>query len=492
MRRLVFFLLLASLAAFAYLKLRHLPIGFGDHPEKFTPAAGPRLSASDLPSLSAIDAEYTKLVQSVVPSVVSVATSRRVRVPLVDSFDYLFGWRGRVTERTDSSLGSGVIVSQEGHILTNHHVVKDMQEIQVQLTDGRTLPATLIGSDESVDIAVLSIKAPNLVPLPLGDSDQVRVGQQVVAVGNPFGLQETVTRGIVSAKGRSLRDSGVEFFQTDAAVNPGNSGGPLLNIHGEIIGINSAIYSQTGAWAGISFAIPSNVARLTLENILKKGRPVRGYLGVNTMTLNRNLADQHHVKDLHGALVTEVVPGSPAERAGVKPGDVLRSFNQQAIASPATLRDLIAKSEIGSKVTLGILRDGQETSVTTEITEVPLVAGAQPSIRPALPAPSQPNQPSAPLRAHANVLAGLTVNAIPPNLRDSLPQDISGVIVSEIQPGTPAAEKLRVGDVIEEINKSPVPTVRDFDAVAQEIGPGDRALLFVCRGRSRAFVVLSP
>src|ERR1700761_9598472 len=194
MRRLVFFLLLASLAAFAYVKLRHQPLGFNDHPEKFTPASGPLLSASDLPSLSAIDAEYTKLVQSVVPSVVSVATSRKVRVALVDTFDYLFGWRGRTAERTDSSLGSGVIVSQEGHILTNHHVVKDMQEIQVQLTDGRTLPATLIGSDESVDIAVLSIKAPNLIPLSLGDSDQVRVGQQVVAVGNPFGLQETVTR----------------------------------------------------------------------------------------------------------------------------------------------------------------------------------------------------------------------------------------------------------------------------------------------------------
>lgn len=492
MRRFIFFLLLAALATFAYLKLHRQPLGFGERPEKFTPAAGPRLSASDLPSLSAIDGEYTKLVQSVVPSVVSVATSRKVRVRVVDTFDYLFGWRGRTAERTDSSLGSGVIVSQEGHILTNHHVVKDMQEIQVQLTDGRTLPATLIGSDESVDIAVLSINAPNLVPLPLGDSDKVQVGQQVVAVGNPFGLQETVTRGILSAKGRSLRDSGVEFFQTDAAVNPGNSGGPLLNTRGEIIGINSAIYSQTGAWAGISFAIPANVARQTLEAILQKGRPVRGYLGIITMMLNRNLAEQHHLKDAQGALITEVSPGSPADRAGVKAGDVLRSFNQQPITSPGTLRDLIAKSEIGSKVTLGILRDGKEMSVTTEISEMPLVAGASSAGHPAAPAPGSSNQQSAPIHPHASALAGVTVAAIPPNLRDSLPQNVTGVVVTEIQPDTPAAEKLLVGDVIVEIGSYAVPSVRDFDAVAQELGPNDRVRVFVWRGRSGVFVVLSP
>lgn len=486
MRRVIFIILIAALAAFAWIRLRDH--GAARAPEKYTPATSPRIDAKELPGLNALDDEYTRLVQSVVPSVVSVATSRKVKVPLVDSWDYLFGWRGRVTERTDSSLGSGVIVSQEGHILTNHHVINGMEEIQVQLTDGRTLPATLIGSDQSVDIAVLKIQAENLVPLPLGNSDAVKVGQSVIAVGNPFGLQETVTRGILSAKGRSLRDSGVEFFQTDAAVNPGNSGGPLLNVHGEIIGINSAIYSQTGGWAGISFAIPANVARLSLETILKNGRSVRGFLGVNMMALNRALAAQLHLNDLQGALVTEVAPGSPAARAGLRIGDVVRAFNKRPIKDAVALRDAIAQAPIGTSVELELIRDGHPATATAEIVEMPLAVQTAPGA----PPNQAPGQPSAPLRTKGNVLAGLVVTAIPENLRQALPQNVAGVIVTQVEPSTPAAEKLRVGDVIEEINKRPVQTVGEFEAVAQALQPGERALIFVCRGRARAFVVVTP
>jgi serine protease Do len=372
MRRIFFLLLLLGIIAFAAYRWDTLRRTGRRIPESFTPVSAPLIQGKDVPMLSALDAEYTKLIQTVVPSVVSVATARRVRVPVVDTFDYLFGWRGRSVERTQpSGIGSGVIVSKEGHILTNHHVIKDSAQIQVQLTDGRVLPATLIGADPNVDIAVLHIDPKGTVALPLGDSDAVKVGQNVFAVGNPFGLQETVTRGIISAKGRSLRDSGVEFFQTDAAVNPGNSGGPLLNVRGEIVGINSAIYSQTGSWAGISFAIPSNVAKKTLAALLKTGRPSRGYLGAQSMPLSPSLARQFGIRDMRGALVTDVLAGSPAERAGLQPGDVIRSVNGRPVADATAYRDLIASLPVGTKVELGIIRDGQQGSITAEIAEMP-------------------------------------------------------------------------------------------------------------------------
>jgi Do/DeqQ family serine protease len=377
MRRFVFFFLVASLLIFAYLRwsqMRERP-----HTDAgYTPAAAPAVEAKEVELLSAMDAQYTKLVESVVPAVVSVNTSRRVLY--VDPFDFF--QRGRVAEQ--SSLGSGVIVSAEGYILTNHHVIAGMQQIQVQLTDGRDFPATVVGSDPAVDIAVLRINAPGLKPLPLGNSDEVRVGQTVVAVGNPFGLQETVTRGIVSAKGRALRDSGVEYFQTDAAINPGNSGGPLLDVHGQIIGINSDIIPKAGGgWGGISFAIPANVARRSLESILKGGRNIRGYLGVNMMSLTRALAEQFGAHDLQGALITDVIPGSPAALAGVQPGDIVRTFNGAPIANANALLDRIAKAAVGTKVQLGIARNGREGTVTAEIQEMPATSTTPPAPRPA-------------------------------------------------------------------------------------------------------------
>ncbi len=491
-RRFIFFVLAAALAGWLYHRFAP-PVARA--PEKFTPAAV-RLEAGDLPGLGNLDAEYIKLVETVVPAVVSVNSTRTVRVPVGDISDYLFGWRGRVMEKPESMLGSGVIVSKEGHILTNHHVVAGMQEIQVQLTDGRTLPVKLIGSDPAVDIAVLQLDAKDLTALPIADSDQVRVGQQVFAVGNPFGLQETVTRGIVSAKGRALRDSGVEFFQTDAAVNPGNSGGPLLNIRGEIIGINSAISTPTGAWAGISFAIPANVARRTLESILRTGRPVRGYLGVSMMPLSRALADRFGVPDLRGALIADVVPGSPAERAGIKPGDVIRSFNGKPINDAAAFRDHIALAGVGARVKLGVFRAGQEEQIEIEIAEAPSQAAPlEPAPAPRVPAPSAPSapEPGRPkVEPKSNVLSSVSVGPMPSSVRDALPEKIQGVIVTQVEPDSPAGEKLRVGDLIQEVNKRPVTTVEEYEAAAQSIGAGQRALLFILRGRSSAFVVIAP
>ncbi len=376
MRRSVFLILMVLLAGFAIYRYSVVSNGGGRRiSEKYTPASGSRIDPKDVQVLSALDAEYSRIVAAVIPSVVSVVTQRRVQMPQqMDPFEFLFRQRQprQPRERVQSGLGSGVIVSREGHILTNHHVIQGMDKIMVQLTDGRTEPATLIGSDEQTDIAVLKIEARNIEPLPLGDSDEVRVGQMVFAVGNPFGLSETVTTGIVSAKGRrAIADSGVEFFQTDAAVNQGNSGGPLLNLRGEIVGINTAIYSETGGWLGISFAVPSNVARRALESLLQQGRIVRGYLGVEMVDLTPEFARQLQLRETSGALIARVAAGSPAEKAGLQPRDIVRRFNGREIDDILALRSRVAETEIGQKVQLTVIRDGREVTLTAEIVEAP-------------------------------------------------------------------------------------------------------------------------
>jgi serine protease Do len=491
-RRSFFLFLLSALivvGVYRYYRVGNGSVGPRRVPEHFTPAAGPKLDLKDVQVLSALDAEYSRLVQAVVPSVVSITSSRTVRLQQrVDPMEFFFPNRARRAplEQQQSSLGSGVIVSREGHILTNNHVLANMEKIEVQLTDGRVEPAQLIGSDEMTDIAVLKINAKNIEPLPFGDSDQVRVGQLVFAIGNPFGLQETVTQGIVSAKGRrAVADSGVEFLQTDAAVNQGNSGGPLLNLRGEIVGINSAIYSNNdaGAWLGISFAIPGNTARRTLESLLKSGRVVRGYLGVQMTNLNRETARSLGVPDTAGAAVVDVVVGSPADKAGLKAGDVIRTFNGHPISDILALRSRVAELEIDAKVELGVLREGKTLTLSTTIAEAPSDLAVRPGQKPPAPKPGAP-------AAEQHALAAVQVGDIPATLRDALPPDAAGVVVAQIQPGSPASERLRVGDVIEEINRRPVRTVEEFERAVQALGREDKALLLVCRGRSRAFVVV--
>lgn len=490
MRRSLFLLLIIGLLAFAW--YRHEQLGLGDsrrRPEKYTPAEGPTINLKEVEVLAALDAEYSRLVDAVVPSVVSIASRGVARQRYMDPLD-IFRRRGAAPERVQTSLGSGVIVSKEGHILTNHHVIAGMADIQVQLTDGRTLPAQLIGSDEPTDIAVIKINADKITPLPLGDSDEVRVGQMVFAVGNPFGLQETVTQGIISAKGRrAMRDSGVEFLQTDAAVNQGNSGGPLLNLRGQIIGINSAIYSETGGWLGISFAIPANVARRGLESLIKTGRVIRGYLGIYMENLTPELAAEFGVKDTRGALVTDVVAGSPAQQAGLQSGDVIRSINKREVKDVMSLRSRIADVEIGAEVELTFLRSGEEQTAKTKIAESPDLLGAAP-----VPAPPQPGdrKGAAPRGANANVLSGLQVGEIPTVMRDFLPENANGVLVAQVQPGSPVSQTLQPGDIIEEINQRAISSVSEFEKIAQSLRPNDKALLYIIRGRSRSFVVLTP
>jgi serine protease Do len=338
----------------------------------FTPAVSGGANRLRLPGLATRDWELTKLVESVVPSVVSITTSRRVPVPaLADPFQQFFGQPnpgGPPRESVQNSLGSGVIVSKEGHILTNNHVIADMDEIKVQLNDGRVLPAGIIGTDDRSDIAVLKIDAPELKPLALGNSDKVKVGQMVFAIGNPFGLDESVTMGIISAKNRrSADDSTREFFQTDAAINPGNSGGPLVDVRGEIIGINSFVSSGQG----IGFAIPSNTASRVLLSLLKNGRVIRGYLGVAIQQLTPELARQFGRKEESGALVTLVTPGSPAEKAGIQVGDIIMKFDGGAVADIQEFRNRVADAAVGSKVSVVVARDDRELPLTVEIVEQP-------------------------------------------------------------------------------------------------------------------------
>lgn len=382
MRRVIFLLLVVLLLVFGWWRF-YSASHPGRAPSGYTPAEGPRVDLNQVQVLAALDNEFTRLVEAVVPSVVSI-TSRSVRPANPDSLDPLelfFGPRRRALQ---TSLGSGVIVSKEGHILTNNHVIAGMSEITVQLTDGRVEPARLIGADPETDIAVLQIKAASLTPLALGDSDNVRVGQAVFAIGNPFGLQESVTQGIISAKGRrTLSDSNIEYLQTDAAVNQGNSGGPLLNLRGEIIGINTAIYSKTGANIGISFALPSNVARQTLESVLRTGRVVRGYLGVVLQEITKELAEQLDISNRQGAIVFDVAPGSPAEDAGLQPGDIVRQFDGRPVTNLLTIRSRVAELALGTKVRIDFERNGRPMTATAEIAEAP------PSTRP-VPAPGAP------------------------------------------------------------------------------------------------------
>jgi serine protease Do len=369
-RRLLLLLVVGILVGYAWWRHEHRDVR--RVAEKFTPLVSPKLSLDDVKVLAAIDAEYTRLVQSVVPSVVSITSSRTVTQLAPLTIEDLLTGRQRTQRAKSTSLGSGVIVSKEGHILTNHHVIAGMTEVRVQLTDGRNLAAALIGSDPATDIAVLRIDAPGIEPLPLGDSDVLRVVQQVFAVGNPYGLDESVTRGIVSAKGRQMSsDSAIEHIQHDAAVNQGNSGGPLLNVRGEIIGINSQIFSRTGGWQGISFAIPSNTARRVLDGIIKRGRMVRSYLGVVMQEITPVLAKNFGLADAEGAIITEVAPDSPAARCGLLPGDVVRMVNGKRVKGMQQLRQIIASTEVGQELEIGFIRGGAEAKVKAKIVEMP-------------------------------------------------------------------------------------------------------------------------
>ena len=345
------------------------------HPEKYTLADGPRLNPADVDVLAAMSQQRVVLCKAVVPSVVSIITSKTIREPAyVNDPLFQFFHRGRrfPNGSTQYLLGSGVIVSKEGHIVTNNHVIEQMDDIQVELSDGRHIKASLVGTDPDTDVAVLKVDAANdITPLAFGDSDKVEVGETIMAVGNPYGFEETVTQGIICAKGRTGSDVLRDLFQIDAAINPGNSGGPLVNVRGELIGLNDQIFTQSGGWQGVGFAIPSATVRRTLDRILKNGRVIYGYLGVLQSPQADAFARLGEPAKEKGVLVSDVVPGSPAEKAAIKPGDLIEKFNNQEVHDIQDLRRCVSQVNIDASVPIELLRNGQSLTVTAQVGEKP-------------------------------------------------------------------------------------------------------------------------
>ncbi len=383
-------------------------------------------------------------------------------------------------KQTVHSLGSGVIVSADGHILTNNHVVAGADKLTVMLSPKQKYDAKVIGTDSLSDVALIKINAANLPFAVLGDSDKVQVGEWVIAVGNPFALLHTVTHGIISAKGRSrvAETTYEDFLQTDAPINPGNSGGALANLDGEVIGINTAIATPSGGNVGIGFAIPINMAKSIMNDILSKGRVIRGYLGIIPQDIDDSLAKALKLPDTNGALVAEVTTGSAAERAGLKVGDVIVEVNGRPVEDAVHLRTITAQTPPGTALKLGVLRDGRKVELTATLAERPIEATAAPKKK----------APEAPTTRQL----GLTVQTLTPDVARQLGYgEDKGAVVANVATGSAAEEAgLKRGDLIKEVNRTPIQTAQEFEQIIEKVKKGDVVALLVRRGDVTEFVAI--
>jgi len=424
--------------------------------------------------------DFVSLADELKPAVVNISTSKTVSSqtprfrgdPFFDNFFERFFQGQPPTTRRQSSLGSGFIISSSGDILTNNHVVDGADEIKVTLADGRNFKASVSGRDPKLDLALLHIEDDADLPVArLGNSDKLRTGEWVMAIGNPFGLEQTVTVGIVSAKGRVIGAGPYDdFIQTDASINPGNSGGPLFNTAGEVIGINTAIIAQG---QGIGFAIPINAASQVITQLRKDGRVIRGWLGVSVQPLTPELADSFGLESKYGALISEVVPDSPADKAGFRRGDILRSFDGKPIEQMHDLPRMVAATAVGSKVTAEVFRDGKTVHLEVTVGELDdKVAGT----------PSAEEQNS----------LGLTVNDITPELQKSLGLESNeGVVITGIAPGSSAADsELHRGDLIFEINGKAISDSKTFRQLLTKIEKGKVLRLLVQRREALFYTTL--
>ena len=441
------------------------------------------LSARDLP-------DFVELVEANSPAVVNISTTTHKtsgyhhpwgdldipeNSPFGDFFRHFFGEEGvPQPEQEATSLGSGFILSRDGFVITNHHVIEGADEIIVRLSDKRELKAKVIGSDKYTDIALLKIDSDNLPVVEIGRSDEIKVGAWVLAIGSPFGFDHSVTAGIVSAKGRSLPKANyVPFIQTDVAINPGNSGGPLFDLNGKVIGINSQIYSRTGGFMGLSFAIPVEVAMRVVDQIKDKGEVTRGWLGVYIQEVTQELAESFGLDRPTGALVSQVIANSPAEKYGIKAGDVILSFNGKAIKDSANLPPMVGQVPVGSNAKVKILRDKRYKTLDVVIEKLPEDDESKPSPH---KKESQGNR------------IGLEMSDLSPAEQNKLGQ---GVRVVRVFPNSAAHKAgIRSGDIILEIDRNKVKNLSDFRKKVAKLSTGSMIPVLVHRQGANKFLVL--
>ncbi len=430
--------------------------------------------------------DFSPLVERYGPAVVNITVKQQVktRSPFPDFGDeespFAPFFRGMPMPPRQPMMGegSGFIVDADGLILTNAHVVDDASEVTVKLTDKREYVAKVLGKDTQTDVAVLKIKASGLPTVKLGDPDQLKVGQWVVAIGSPFGFENTVTAGIVSAKGRSLPDETyVPFIQTDVAVNPGNSGGPLFNLSGEVVGINSQIFSRSGGYQGLSFAIPIDVAMHVQKELAANGHVTRGWLGVGIQGMSRQLAESFGLDQPHGALVSQVQPDSPADKAGLKTGDVILEFDGHAIGDSADLPPIVGNTPVGSNAKIKVLRDGHEKVLTAEIEQLAdQDSGA--------PGSGEPGQP------HGSL--GVAVADLTPQQRSELGIENGGVVVTAVGEGPAADAGIRRGDVLLRLGQSKIENARQLKELVAAAPANKPIPILVRRGDNTLFLALEP
>jgi len=435
------------------------------------------------PSQQILDVQnaFEKVAEVALPSVVNIYTNQKVRVrpfpmpfednPLFRDFfeDFFNDFAPREKEYKSTSLGSGFIVSSDGYIVTNDHVIRNADEINVKLYDKKNYIARVVGRDPKTDVAVIKINASGLKPLKLGDSNKIKIGQWAVAVGNPFGLNGTLTVGVISAKGRS--NLGIEtyedFIQTDASINPGNSGGPLLNIYGEVIGINTAIVA---AGQGIGFAIPISMAKNIIDQIISKGTIERSWLGVGIQKLTPELAESMGLKKTEGVLVNRVYENSAAEKAGIKEGDVILECNNNKLEDPSDLQKIVINTPVGGLLNLKIYREGRMLSIQVKTDKMPSDEKIE--------------------------KADKSKNPLGIKVRDLLPSERSqsfyksGVVVVEIEEGSPAESKIKEGDIIFTINQKPIKSAKDFKQLVSTLRKGNIINIFLQRDNHTFYVAI--
>lgn len=445
------------------------------------------VSQETIDILSKTNRAMAEVVASVKPAVVNISSSKTIKgggtlSPFSNNpfFKRFFGDDPRFSEKPREykqyALGSGVIVHKDGYILTNNHVIKGADEIKVILSDKREFKGNVIGMDPKTDLAVIKIDSDNLPVIELGDSDILRTGESVLAIGNPFGLSQTVTTGIVSATGRA--NVGIadyeDFIQTDAPINPGNSGGALVNIRGELIGVNTAIFSTSGGYQGIGFAIPSNMAKAVMESLIKEGKVVRGWLGVTIQSLTPELAKQFGLRDERGILVADVTEGSPAEKAGIQRGDIILEFGGKEVRDGRNLRNLVASTIPNTGVKVKLMRDGNPKIVEVRISEMP-------------------SEVQAVAKTFETRLKGVEVqNVTPALMRDlGIPKRVSGVVIIDIEDGSPAEGILMKDDIIMEINKNRISDTGDYETAVSKIKPDMNILLLIFRKDAAFYLTLT-